>query len=96
MRKAMKHYEALAQRAAQNQHVVDIYACALDQTGLHEMKFLPNYTGGHMILGDSFNTQLFEQTFSRVFAKDAKKDFKMSFGAIMEVKVSKELKVSDS
>ena len=24
---------------------MDVYACALDQTGLHEMKFLSNYTG---------------------------------------------------
>lgn len=24
---------------------MDVYACALDQTGLHEMRFLSNYTG---------------------------------------------------
>lgn len=40
-----QHYEALAHRAAGNGHIVDIYSCALDQTGLHEMKFLPNFTG---------------------------------------------------
>ena len=40
-----QHYEALAGRAANNGHVVDIYNCALDQTGLHEMKFLPSSTG---------------------------------------------------
>ena len=45
MKKATKHYEALAQRSAINGHVVDIYSCALDQTGLHEMKYLCNYTG---------------------------------------------------
>nr|KAG5699739.1 hypothetical protein BaRGS_014155 [Batillaria attramentaria] len=45
MKKAMKHYEGLGNRAAGNGHVIDIYSCALDQTGLHEMKFCPTYTG---------------------------------------------------
>jgi protein transport protein SEC23 len=45
MKKAMKHYEALANRAATNGHLIDLYSCALDQTGLHEMKFLTNTTG---------------------------------------------------
>ncbi|XP_013414578.1 protein transport protein Sec23A isoform X2 [Lingula anatina] len=94
MKKAMKHYESLATRAANNGHVVDLYSCALDQTGLHEMKYVSNYTGGHMVMGDSFNTSLFKQTFQRVFAKDQKGEFKMGFGASMEVKTSRELKIS--
>ncbi|GAB1599854.1 protein transport protein Sec23A-like isoform X1 [Argonauta hians] len=94
MKKAMKHYEALANRSATNGHVLDIYSCALDQTGLHEMKFCPNFTGGHMVMGDSFNTSLFKQTFQRVFSKDLKGEFKMGFGATLEVKTSRELKVS--
>ncbi|KAL8601547.1 Protein transport protein Sec23A [Nucella lapillus] len=94
MKKAMKHYEALGNRAANNGHVIDIYSCALDQTGLHEMKFCPKYTGGHMVMGDSFNTSLFKQTFQRVFSKDQKGEFKMAFGATLEVKTSRELKVS--
>ena len=44
-KKACKHYEALANRAAENGHTVDIYACALDQTGLSEMRYLSNHTG---------------------------------------------------
>ena len=41
-----------------------------------------------MILGDSFNTSLFKQTWQKVFAKDAQgKDFKMAFNASFEVKV---------
>ncbi|XP_052767484.1 protein transport protein Sec23A-like isoform X1 [Mya arenaria] len=94
MKKAMKHYEGLANRAANNGHVIDIYSCALDQTGLHEMKFCSRYTGGHMVMGDSFNTSLFKQTFQRVFSKDAKGEFKMAFGGTVEVKTSRELKVS--
>ncbi|CAH1792238.1 unnamed protein product [Owenia fusiformis] len=93
MKKAMKHYEALANRCSNNGHIIDIYSCALDQTGLHEMKFCCNHTGGHMIMGDSFNTSLFKQTFQRVFAKDVKGEFKMAFCGTLEVKTSRELKI---
>lgn len=40
-----QYYEALANRSATNGHSIDIYACALDQTGLLEMKCLSNLTG---------------------------------------------------
>ncbi|EEC12100.1 protein transport protein sec23, putative [Ixodes scapularis] len=94
MRRAIKHYEALAHRASVNGHAVDIYSCALDQTGLHEMKYCPNMTGGHVVMGDSFNSSLFKQTFQRVFAKDARGEFRMGFNALLEVKASRELKVA--
>ncbi|CAH8428751.1 unnamed protein product [Schistosoma haematobium] len=94
MRRAMKHYEGLANRAAQNLHVVDIFSCSLDQTGLHELRYLTNYTGGHMIMGDSFASNLFQQTYRRVFNKDASGSFLMGLAGQMEVKTSKELKVS--
>ncbi|GFX61033.1 protein transport protein Sec23A [Trichonephila clavipes] len=94
MKKAIKMYESLAARAAANGHIIDIYSCALDQTGLHEMKYCPNFTGGHIVMGDSFNSSLFKQTFQRVFTKDPKGEFKMAFGASLEVKTSRELKVS--
>lgn len=45
MKKATKHYDTLAVRAATNGHTIDIYACALDQTGLMEMKQCCNSTG---------------------------------------------------
>lgn len=64
MKKAMRHYDGLAKRTSAAGHIVDIYACAFDQTGLLEMKGLVNSTGGHMVLGDSFNTSLFKQTFA--------------------------------
>ena len=42
-----------------------------------------------MVMGDSFNTSLFKQTFQRVFSKDAKNEFRMAFGATLEVKVKR-------
>jgi protein transport protein SEC23 len=41
----IQHYDQLAKRAAKNGHVVDLFTCSLDQTGLHEMKALVNMTG---------------------------------------------------
>uniref|UniRef100_A0A3Q4GFF7 Protein transport protein SEC23 n=1 Tax=Neolamprologus brichardi TaxID=32507 RepID=A0A3Q4GFF7_NEOBR len=38
MKKATKHYESLASRASSNGHIIDIYACALDQTGTCQWK----------------------------------------------------------
>ncbi len=38
-------------------------------------------------MGDSFNTSLFKQTFQKVFAKDNKNEYRMNFGATIEVKV---------
>lgn len=48
---ATQYYEALANRSATNGHNIDIYACALDQTGLLEMKCLSNLTGYVAALG---------------------------------------------
>uniref|UniRef100_A0A8C2WAN7 Protein transport protein SEC23 n=1 Tax=Cyclopterus lumpus TaxID=8103 RepID=A0A8C2WAN7_CYCLU len=86
LKKATKYYEAMANRSSVNGHCIDIYACALDQTGLLEMKCLSNITGGHIVMGDSFNTSLFKQTFQRVFSKDYNGDFRMAFGGVLEVK----------
>eukprot|EP01134_Creolimax_fragrantissima_P000713 CFRG0713T1 len=93
MHKATKHYTALAKRAASVGHAIDLFTCALDQTGLHEMAQLVNMTGGHLTLGDSFTSSLFKQTYQRVFGKNSRGEFNMAFNATMEVRCSKELKV---
>ncbi|EDQ92266.1 uncharacterized protein MONBRDRAFT_34958 [Monosiga brevicollis MX1] len=93
VKKSSKYFMDLAQRAAKNGHIIDIYACAFDQTGLMEMRFCTNFTGGHMIMGDSFNTSLFKQTFQRVFSKDTSGNYNMAFNATFEVKVPAQLKV---
>ena len=41
-----------------------------------------------MVMGDSFNTSLFKQTWQKVFAKDSHgQHFKMAFNGSFEVKV---------
>merc|ERR1711931_157603 len=46
-----------------------------------------------MVMGDSFNSSLFKQSFQKVFNKDTKGDFKMAYGATVEIKTSRELRV---
>jgi len=94
MKKATRHYESLAARAANNGHAIDIFACALDQVGMKEMRSCVNSTGGYIFMGDVFESALFKQTFQRVFSKDGKDEFKTAYASSLEVKTSKELKVS--
>lgn len=93
-KRATRFYESLAKRAANNGHIVDIYAGCLDQIGLLEMKSLSNLTNGAIVLSDSFATLIFKQSFQRLFEKDSFGNLKMGFNATMDVQTSKELKVS--
>lgn len=52
-----------------------------------KLKILIFCSRGYMVMGDSFNTALFKQTFQRVFSKDMRGEFKMAFCATLEVKV---------
>ncbi|VDP34887.1 unnamed protein product [Soboliphyme baturini] len=91
MKKATKFYDELASRLVKNSHALDIYSCALDQTGLHEMKNLVAMTGGHMIMADSFESTLFKGSFQRVLEKDRNGFLNMVFNAILEIKTSKDI-----
>lgn len=91
---ATKHYDAVAKRASDNGHVIDIFVGCLDQVGLHEMKSMANLTGGVMILSDSFNTAIFRQSFQKLLSKDPEGHLRMAFNAILEIQTSPDLKVS--
>lgn len=56
---------------------------------IHLLILMPfnNLHSGIMVMGDSFNTSLFKQTFQKIFSKDSKGEFNMAFGATIEVKV---------
>jgi protein transport protein SEC23 len=74
--------------------VVDIFSGALDQVGLLEMRSLANTTGGHLILSDSFTTSIFKQSLMRMFLTDDEGSLEMAFNATLDVKTTKEIKVS--
>mmetsp|Transcript_1640 Transcript_1640/g.3472 ORF Transcript_1640/g.3472 Transcript_1640/m.3472 type:complete len:816 (-) Transcript_1640:138-2585(-) len=81
-------------------HVVDVFACSLDQVGLLEMSHLVEATGGLMVLGDSFGQSVFKESLLRVFNRypdDVPQDggqLFMATGASLEVFTSREFKVS--
>jgi protein transport protein SEC23 len=77
-KRAIKFYEAIAKRCANNGHTIDVFAGCLDQVGLLEMKSLANYTNGYMILADSFQMGIFKESFKRIFNKDEAKELKVS------------------
>ena len=84
----------MAKRTAANGHVVDIFSGALDQVGLLEMRSLANSTGGDLILSDSFTTSIFKQSLMRMFSTDDEGNLDMAFNATLDVKTTKEIKVS--
>ena len=66
---AQKHYLNLAQRCVQSCHIVDIFACSLDQFGLLEMKSCVELTGGVAVLCDFFTQSIFKESFRRIFTR---------------------------
>lgn len=92
--------QAAANASAMSCHVVDVFACSLDQVGILEMGELVEATGGQMVLGDSFGQSVFKESLRRVFRTfepDVPEDggkMQMAFGATLEVLTSREFKVS--
>jgi len=68
-KKATKFYEGLSAELVKNGHVMDIFACALDQIGLAEMKVAVERTGGVAVLAESFHHPVFKQSFSRLVSE---------------------------
>ena len=86
--------DALACRAAQAGHVVDIFTCCLDQTGLLEQIGFLRRGGGVSVLEDSFCGKEFQESFRRIFVPHAgEEELDMAFNATLEVHMSKELRV---
>ena len=94
MKKAIKHYQAVAKRVSAAGHVFDIFACALDQCGFAEMRSLVERTGGYAVMSETFTVHAFRQSLSTVFSKDPSGTaLKMAFGGALEVFTSQDVKV---
>lgn len=93
-RKSKFFYSELAKNCSENGYTVDIFIGAYDQVGLNEMESLPDKTGGVVVLSDSFTTSIFRQSFQRVFNRDSQDNLQMGFNTTLEVKTSKQLKIS--
>mmetsp|Transcript_10146 Transcript_10146/g.29948 ORF Transcript_10146/g.29948 Transcript_10146/m.29948 type:complete len:761 (+) Transcript_10146:73-2355(+) len=93
VKKALKHYSAVAKRVAAAGHVCDIFACALDQCGVMEMRALTAMTGGSMVMAESFQNNVFKESWRKVLNRDEDGNLAMAFNASVEVLTSAELKV---
>jgi protein transport protein SEC23 len=99
-KKAQEHFAGLAERCVASSHVIDIFACSLDQIGLLEMKVCVERTGGLVVLADFFGQSGFKESFKRVFSRFPAEPktsnsghLKMGFAATLEVTTSQEFKV---
>jgi protein transport protein SEC23 len=99
---ACEFYDRIADRCVKNLHVVDIFACSLDQSGLLEMKCCIEKTGGLAVLADSFAQGVFKESFVRVFRsfpdtedvpESDRGHLEMGFAAHIECLTSREFKV---
>eukprot|EP00802_Teleaulax_amphioxeia_P005219 Tamp_05223.p1 GENE.Tamp_05223~~Tamp_05223.p1 ORF type:complete len:560 (+),score=150.25 Tamp_05223:448-2127(+) len=93
-KKATQYYNGLAQRCVTNGHAVDIFACALDQCGVAEMKACVEKTGGTIVQTDTFSNVVFKESFKRIFMRDDENNLRMAFNGEMEVITSREFKVA--
>eukprot|EP00929_Paragymnodinium_shiwhaense_P012712 TRINITY_DN1202_c0_g2_i1.p1 TRINITY_DN1202_c0_g2~~TRINITY_DN1202_c0_g2_i1.p1 ORF type:complete len:758 (+),score=222.41 TRINITY_DN1202_c0_g2_i1:97-2370(+) len=91
-KKALQFYASLAQRAVNAGFAVDIFACSLDQVGLHEMKVLVDRTGGYMVMSDSFSMHVFKDSFRKVFDCDEFGYLNQGYNAKIEIFTSREVK----
>jgi len=92
--KAKKYYEQVAINLCANGHVLDVFACALDQVGLAEMKVCVEKTGGNVVLAESFSHTVFKTSFSKLFAPDADGGLGISYNGQFEVITSRDVKTA--
>ena len=97
---AVQHYNGLAERAVTAQHVIDIFACSLDQIGTLEMKVMVEKTGGVIVNADKFGQSVFKESLLRLFRKYDDDDvvnggyMEMAFASTLEVMTSREVKIA--
>ncbi|KAI5647623.1 hypothetical protein M9H77_33628 [Catharanthus roseus] len=90
--KAVKFYEGLAKQLVHQGHVLDVFACALDQVGVAELKVAIERTGGFVVLAESFGHSVFKDSLKRMF-QSGDHDLGLSANGIFEVNCSKDIKV---
>ncbi|KAK1316633.1 hypothetical protein QJS10_CPA05g00812 [Acorus calamus] len=90
--KAVKFYEVLAKQLVSQGHVLDLFASALDQVGVAEMKIAVERTGGLVVLAESFGHSVFKDSFKRVF-EDGEQSLGLSFNGTLDIHCSKDIKI---
>ncbi|KAK4765552.1 hypothetical protein SAY86_026642 [Trapa natans] len=91
-KKAVKFYEGLAKQLVNQGHVLDLFASALDQVGLAEMKVAVERTGGLVVLSESFGHSVFKDSFRRVF-EDGEQSLGLCSNGTLEIVCTKDIKI---
>ncbi|KAJ8774373.1 hypothetical protein K2173_011622 [Erythroxylum novogranatense] len=91
-KKAVKFYDSLAKQLVNQGHVLDLFASALDQVGVAEMKVAVERTGGLVVLSESFGHSVFKDSFKRVF-EDGEQALGLCFNGALEINCSKDIKI---
>lgn len=93
-RRAHKYYDVIAAQLVAQGHSLDVYACALDQVGLAEMKTAVEATGGITIQTDTFTNPVFKDSLRRMFIPPGEEGhLGMHSNATLEVHCSRDVKV---
>eukprot|EP00252_Welwitschia_mirabilis_P010672 TRINITY_DN2409_c0_g2_i1.p1 TRINITY_DN2409_c0_g2~~TRINITY_DN2409_c0_g2_i1.p1 ORF type:complete len:767 (+),score=109.01 TRINITY_DN2409_c0_g2_i1:318-2618(+) len=90
--KAVKFYDSLAKQLVNDGHVLDLFACALDQVGVAEMKVAVERTGGLVVLAESFGHSVFKDSFKRIF-EVGDNALGLAFNGTFEAFCSKDIKI---
>ncbi|XP_060213498.1 protein transport protein SEC23 E-like [Lycium barbarum] len=91
-KKAVHFYEELAKQLVSQGHVLDVFASALDQVGVAEMKVAIEKTGGLVVLAESFGHSVFKDSFKHIF-EDGEQSLGLSFNGTLEINCSKDIKI---
>ncbi|GAA0157830.1 vesicle coat protein [Lithospermum erythrorhizon] len=90
--KAAKFYEGISKQLVHQGHVLDVFACALDQVGLAELKVAIERSGGFVVLAESFGHSIFKDSLKHVF-HSGEHDLALSSNGILEISCSKDIKI---
>ncbi|XP_059632086.1 protein transport protein SEC23 E-like [Cornus florida] len=91
-KKAVQFYEDLSKQLVSQGHVLDLFASALDQVGVAEMKVAIEKTGGLVVQAESFGHSVFKDSFKRIF-EDGDQSLGLSFNGTLEINCSKDIKI---
>ena len=86
-KKAFRVYESLAAQLVAQGHCLDVFACALDQVGLAEMRPAVERTGGAVVLAESFSHEVFRLSFSKLCSSVAPADAALGLASLATVEV---------
>jgi len=91
---AVSFYGALGERLAAASVALDVFACALDQVGLAELKSAVEPSGGLMVMAEEFRSDNFRASLARLLARGADGALEQAGSGQLEVFTTKEVRVA--